>query len=330
MKKFTLLKLLSVAAILWLGSYGAQAQINDTLVVQVSPTLAVKVTADNLPELAESGTAIALLKQFQKDLEQLQPRIQNRSGYYITYKQNGYLTIDSLSPKQVFMLNDKEKINYNSNRCRLIPPDHEGCGTTDGEDILIYFEQLDQLTQSELVTAVAESLAKSSKPGRMAKNFYFESMDGQYKQANEEMTSNGHLDQIALTAGMGAALIKNTGMVNIGFSAVMGIGSRGRLKHRFMISDEMNYVFDNNTSFTINNFLSFGYAYNFSKNPDKPMWYGLEAGFLTNKNSNFFADDTYRLGFIVKPTEKVNIKSFLYFEDGFQKVYPGIGLSIDF
>jgi len=330
MKQITLLKILSAVTILWMCNYSAQAQINDTLVIQVSPTLAVKVTSDNLPRLAESGTAIVLIKQFQEDFEKLQPQVLGRSGYSIIYKQNDYLTIDSLSPKQLFMLNDKGKINYNSNRCRLIPPDPEGCGIAEGEDILIYFEQQDELTHPELVTAVEESLSKSSKPGRMAKNFYFESMDGQYKQANEEMTSNGHLDQIALTAGMGAALIKNTGMVNIGFSAVVGIGSRGRLKHRFMISDEMNYVFDNNTSFTINNFLSFGYAYNFSKNPDKPMWYGLEAGFLTNKNSNFFADDTYRLGFIVKPTEKVNIKPFLYFEDGFQKVYPGIGLSIDF
>lgn len=330
MKKFTFLKLLSVVAILSTTTVGAQAQINDTLIVQVSPSISVKVTSDNLRKLAESGTAIALIKQFQEDFEKLQPQIKGRSGYLITYKQNDFLTIDSISQKETFLLNDKGKINYNSSRCRLIPPDPEGCGITEGEDILIYFEQLDELTRPELIEAVEESLSKSSKPGRMAKNFYFESMDGQFKLANEETTANGHLDQIGLAAGMGAALIKNTGMVNIGFSAVLGIGSRGRLKHQFIISDEMNYVFDNNNSFTINNFLSFGYALNFSKNPDKPMWYGLEAGFLTNKNSNFFAEDTYRLGFIIKPVEKVNIKPFLYFEDNFQKVYPGIGLTIDF
>jgi hypothetical protein len=330
MKKITLLKNLSLVALLWITFYSAKAQINDTLVVQVSPTLAVKLTSDNLPELAESGTAIALIKQFQEDLARLQPQFSSKGGYEITYKQSAYLKVDSLSKTQVFVLNDKSKINYNSNRCRLIPPDPEGCGISDGEDILIYFAQLEELAQPKLIAVVEESLSRASKPERVAKNFYYAWQDDQLVLTHEQPTSNAHLDQIGLKAGMGAALIKNTGMVNIGFSAVVGIGSRGRLKHRFVISDEMNYVFDNNSSFTINNFLSFGYAMNFSKKPDKPAWYGLEAGFLTNKNSNFFANDTYRLGFIVNPVEKVNIKPFLYFEDGFKKVYPGIGLSFEF
>ena len=330
MKKFTLLKKLTLVALLWTTFYSAKAQINDTLVVQVSPTLAVKLTSDNLPELAESGTAIALIKQFQEDLARLQPQFPSNGRYVIKYKQSAYLEVDSVNKTQVFVLNDKSSINYNSNRCQLIPPDPEGCGISDGEDILIYFAQLEELSQPRLVEVVEKTLSQASKPERMAKNFYYTWHENQSVLMHEQTTSNAHLDQISLKAGMGAALIKNTGMVNIGFSAVVGIGSRGRLKHRFVISDEMNYVFDNNSSFTINNFLSFGYAMNFSKKTDKPVWYGLEAGFLTNKNSNFFANDTYRLGFIVNPVEKVNIKPYLYFEDGFKKVYPGIGLTFEF
>lgn len=332
MKNFTYLKLSAIVLILWGFSTTIQAQVNDTLVVEISPTMVVKISADNLKDLKKTDAAPQLIREFQKEWITIKSQVKRQSSYDITYRQDELIEVDSMNQKQLFSVKKDVPSGWlNKNRCTLLPlKDEQTQETENNLYVLIYFEQLEELEDSSMLKSITQALDQVSKPSRFTKNWYFKSDGEQLQLIKEEQTVTRHMDMIYLNAGIGAALIKNTGMVNIGFSAGINIGSRGRGLHRIFISDEMDYVFDNNSSFTINNFLGIGYAYNFSRNPEKEAWYGLEAGFLTNKNSNFFADDTYRLGFIVSPVEKVNIKPFLYFEDSFQKVYPGIGVTIDF
>lgn len=332
MKTITLFKVFTVIALACIINISAQAQVNDTVVVQVSPTLVIKVSASNLLNVRKTEVADSLIRQFQKEFSDVKSQIMPYEMYDITYLQNGFLKIDSLSGSQLFNANKQGLVkSTNNSRCRLLPKQNAQCGSTfDDLSIVIYFKDLNELDDPNIITAVNQSMAQVMKPARFSKNWFFNNEQGKTTLTREEITNTVHQDQIYLSAGMGAALIKNTGMVNIGFTAGISLGSRGRDKHRVFVTDEMNYVFSTNSSFTINNFLSMGYAHNFSRNADKPKWYGLEAGFLTNKKSNFFDDNTYRLGLIINPVEKVNIKPFLYFEDNFQKVYPGIGITIDF
>lgn len=334
MKKFTLFKIMILlTAALWL-TQNVQGQVNDTLVVKISSTLLIKVTDHNLPGLLENKQVDSLILQFQKEFSSIKSHIKKQNSYHLYWLQDNYLKVDSLTSRQIFTFENHALIQTPArNVCELSPlvasSVHEKQVST---KILIYFTNLNELTNPIITSYVDQALQKIRKPSRYAKNWYYDINDQEESFAREEITSTKCMDKIELSAGMGAALIKNTGMVNLDFTLGISLGSRSRIKHKIFLTDEMNYIFTTNSSFTINNFLSLGYSHNFSENPDKPRWYGLEAGFLTNKKTNFFdtKTDTYRIGLIVNPIMRIHVKPFLYFENDFQKVYPGIGFTFDF
>ncbi len=332
MKKSTSLKVLVLLIVVGISGFSATAQLYDTVIIQMSPTLQIKVSASNLPELQKMGTVAQLINQFQTEFAAIKNQIDNLPSYDIRYVQNDLMTIDSMKTKQVFVSSGNMLVKQaENNRCTLQEKKNEGCGETNNSlRVVIYFDNLNELSDTSIINAVSNSLVQVSKSGRFSKNWFFGIQDDKVTLDREEANYDRNHDQIALSAGMGGALIKNTGLVNISFVAGFMIGGRGYVKHKILVTDEMNYIFNSNSSFTINNFLSLGYAHNFSSNPNKPQWYGLEVGFLTNKKSNFFDGNTYRLGLIVNPVKSIQIKPNLYFEDNFQRVYPGIGVSFGF
>ena len=191
MKKFTLLKMMALLFAAILLNQNVQGQVNDTLVVNISPTLLVKVTDHNLPDLIENRQADSLILQFQSEFNSIKSDIKKQKSYHLYWLQDGYLRVDSLADMQVFTFEKQGLIQTPAdNVCelspRVVPSVLEKPGSL---KILIYFKNLEDLSNPMMATYVDQALQKVPKPTRFAKNHYFEIKDQQETFAREEITS---------------------------------------------------------------------------------------------------------------------------------------------
>jgi hypothetical protein len=91
------------------------------------------------------------------------------------------------------------------------------------------------------------------------------------------------------------------------------------------------YVFgDQSNHYAVNNFLNVGYARNFSNDKDKFKWQGIEIGFPIQKQGELFKDNIFRLGVKVGIGGAAYLSTYLYVNEGFKTVYPGLRVSIPF
>ena len=77
-------------------------------------------------------------------------------------------------------------------------------------------------------------------------------------------------------------------------------------------------------------FIDIGYKSNFAKNPEKEDWLGFSVGYLVNKKSNIFDENTWRFSTYRNLGKNIEIVSQLYFTENFSKAFPGIGLHLGF
>ena len=134
-------------------------------------------------------------------------------------------------------------------------------------------------------------------------------------------------DQIILSAGTSLENIK--GNWNGSFYARMTVqlGNKNLAKQAFSLGYEWMYDFSSGKE-NINHWVDLGYQRNFSKNPNKGDWYGLNLGYLAKQNGDLFEKDSFRLGIEKKVTENISIVPQIYFNDFFKNPYPGFKIKI--
>ncbi|MRT93122.1 hypothetical protein [Ancylomarina sp. 16SWW S1-10-2] len=135
-------------------------------------------------------------------------------------------------------------------------------------------------------------------------------------------------DMILINGGVTLENVK--GEWNGGFYAdmIFQMGSKLLYKQAFKVGYEWMYDFSSGKQ-NINHWVSLGYSRNFSLNPSKPDWYGLNIGYLAKGNGDLFKKDSFRLGVSYRIHNNVTLVPQMYFNDLFKNVTPGLKLRIN-
>ena len=150
----------------------------------------------------------------------------------------------------------------------------------------------------------------------------YECADGNVTKLDNRF--NSQLDQIELTAGAGAGLIKSTWVADLSFRIALGFNRKGVMSYVPYISSNLVFDFDTESNIHVNTFLNLGYQWNIDKQAEKPSYLGVELGYLIGKNGDLFGENTFKMGFNWSPVKGVFVSPQLYITDNFKTLYPGI------
>lgn len=202
---------------------------------------------------------------------------------------------------------------------------------------LIYFNSIDQLEELSEYSfdAVEKSIESEIKTktdwyiNRTTNTIWVKISDGNTSEILHRKTTTSYdTDQILLGAGAGLEYVKNNwnGSFNVNMSFVFGKKRVNR--HAIRFAYDWMYTFSSANEKHINQWLSTGYAHNFSKHPDHKKWFGVSLGYLIHSQGDLFEDNTFRLGMDRKIHKYVTLVPQIYFHDFFKEVYPGLKISI--
>jgi len=141
------------------------------------------------------------------------------------------------------------------------------------------------------------------------------------------------LDQLELSAGVGAGLIKNELVSGFNFRVGFAFAKKGIMKNKYFAEYEVLYDFSNTTAnrkFDTNGFLSLGYSRNFSLDPNKPRWYGISAGYLLDRGNDFFAKNTFKIAVHKQISNSITLQPELYINDFNKSGSPALRVQITF
>ena len=105
------------------------------------------------------------------------------------------------------------------------------------------------------------------------------------------------------------------------------LGNKSIAKQAFSLGYEWMYDFSSGKE-NINHWVSLGYARNFTNNPNKSSWFGLNLGYLAKRNGDLFEKDSFRLGIEKKIHKNVSIVPQFYFNGFLKDAYPGFKIKI--
>lgn len=135
-------------------------------------------------------------------------------------------------------------------------------------------------------------------------------------------------DMITLTGGMSLENIKGNWNGSFYADMTFQFGAKQLYKQAFKLGYEWMYDFSSGKQ-NINHWVSLGYSRNFSLNPTKPEWYGLNLGYLAKGNGDLFKKDAFRLGVSHRIHDNVTLVPQMYFDGFFKNVTPGLKLRIN-
>ncbi len=139
------------------------------------------------------------------------------------------------------------------------------------------------------------------------------------------------LDMLILEAGVGAGVIKNQWANDINFRVGFGFANKGLQRNLYYAEFKMYYDFsDTDNFFSINSFVSLGWEHNFSSNFEKEKWVGVSLGYLVDRKTDFFKENTWKLALRKRINPTVSVSPELYFNGFFNNVYPGVQIGINF
>ena len=243
------------------------------------------------------------------------------------------LTKDELSNEYLLPANLNSDNTINFQKLNVL--------TKDGTKINCYFEKFDDLMsflENDWENKIGALSTKINKKAtgyeRKAVSVLYKENDGVIQEINK--TSNpkvNNLDQLQLAASAGINLFKNRLLPSFKLHLGLVFSQKGIYKHHYFVEYELMYDFaseNNQLLGRTGHFIDFGYMYNFSKSQDKADWYGVSAGYLVHKKSELFDDHTWRISVYRNITKNIQLIPQIYFPNDFSKVFPGIGLNVNF
>jgi len=144
---------------------------------------------------------------------------------------------------------------------------------------------------------------------------------------HQNNTLSANNDMIILTAGTSLENVKGNWNGSFYTKMTIQLGNKSLAKQAFSLGYEWMYDFSSGKE-NINHWVDLGYQRNFSKNPNKGNWYGLNLGYLAKRNGDLFEKDSFRLGIEKKINENISIVPQIYFNDFFKDAYPGFKIKI--
>lgn len=322
--------------------FGQMKSLNfDTLAVEITGKVTVKIANYQTGWLKDIDGFKTIIDSLKAKIELINDDIPKEMNFKLTYKIRTNEIIIERNPDLIIYKFNNSVSKSKINECVIIAPEY---------DIYINFDNLNDLLAVDIQHCVnLASIHKYVSFGNYAKK----TDDGiawtnTCKCENDSVIFirekshwNGYKSHLGIMIGAGAGIIGNNLINDFGFSIGRYGTHKGILRTHTYISYNIHYMLNQNNSFQTNGFINLGYRYNFSKRLDNFNWIGCEAGFLINSSGDFFTTPTFRLGTLIdlkpfklgmlsKPKYNITISPQIYFEDGFNKIYPGLRLGVDF
>lgn len=140
---------------------------------------------------------------------------------------------------------------------------------------------------------------------------------------------NHEWDQLELSIGAGAGLVKNTWMPDLTLGLNFIFNKKGTIRGPYITSN-MLFDFTTEGKMNMNTFLNLGYRWTMNKQEDKYNTMGVELGYLIARQGEIFGENTFKLGLNWTPARHVTVTPHLYFTDNFGQLFPGVRIGFGF
>jgi hypothetical protein len=246
----------------------------------------------------------------------MMPGIENQlasgSADLVKYSGGSSLTVEPGDPKVFYLIKDGELSNTGFRDRAII--------SGEGFTIFITTSDLSKIVDLSLANCLEKAIAILPGKRNWSSSLSYECTNGNVKALEVRFND---LDQIELTAGAGAGLVKSTWVADLSFRIAVGFNRKGVLRSPY-ISSNLVFDFDTESNINVNTFLNLGYQWNIDKYAEKPRLLGVELGYLISKHGDLFGENTFKMGFNWSPVKGVYVSPQLYITDNFKTMFPGI------
>lgn len=298
----------------------AQQYLPDSLHIRIDNKMEVMISSYGYKDLWTS---------IKPDLVSLQsivssnPEFEKYSSCSIEFVPEQSFSINQSSPEEIIRINGETQIKYSfSNKCKI---------SSSKYFMQIRFNDFNDLIQESIIKQIEQAIDSCYAINARYAGIYDYSFNGeQLIENNVSRSKYGQMDALLLKGGVGVGLIKNQPITDISAVIALSFSKKGLSRHEFYLSDNLIYNFDSDQKLYTNNFLNLGYRINVSQNKKSPNWIGIEAGYLLNRNGDFFEKNTFRLGFNWELGKSIAVSPQLYFSGNSSKLYPGLRVGFGF
>jgi hypothetical protein len=286
--------------------------IGDSVIIYVDHRVEIKVAVPDYIDLKSSNDATTVLKVFQSMLPGIENQLASGSADLVKYSGGSSLTVEPGDPKVFYLIKDGELSNTGFRDRAII--------SGEGFTIFITTSDLSKIVDLSLANCLEKAIVILPGKRNWSSSLSYECTNGNVKELEVRFND---LDQIELTAGAGAGLVKSTWVADLSFRIAIGFNRKGVLRSPY-ISSNLVFDFDTESNINVNTFLNLGYQWNIDKYAEKPRLLGVELGYLISKHGNLFGENTFKMSFNWSPVKGVYVSPQLYITDNFKTMYPGI------
>lgn len=309
--KVTMKQLCLILALL-IPTLGLGQLIGDSVIVYVDNRVEVKVAVPDYIDLKSSNDAVSALKVFQSMLPGIENQLSSGTADLVKYSGGNSLTLEPGDPKIIYLIKEGE-LNNTGFRDRAILGG-------EGFTIFITTSDLSKIADLSLANCLEKAIAILPRKRNWSSSLSYECTNGNIKELEVRFND---LDQIELTAGAGAGLVRSTWVADFSFRIAIGFNRKGVLRSPY-ISSNLVFDFDTESNINVNTFLNIGYQWNMDKQAEKPKLLSFDLGYLIVKNGDLFGKNTFKMGFNWSPLKGITVSPQLYITDNFKTMYPGI------
>lgn len=245
-------------------------------------------------------------------------KIAVNESFIIDYLPQNKLSVQPADKaEKIIFEGNKLRANVYKNQCRINSSKYKAD---------IRFNDIESLIDTSNLNYIMKIFNSLPSKNRHAYSYHFTINKGEINPLKHMDHKNGDMDFIMLEFGAGTGIVKNQLITDLSAKFALQFNKKGYWKNQFYVSNNLLYMFDNNDKIQLNHFLK----NNFSSDPKKTNWIGVELGYLTNRNGDFFGKNTFKLSVNWDIGRYMSISPGLYMTDNFTKFYPGIRLGVGF
>lgn len=289
--------------------------IKDSIHIELTKQVSVDILCQEYATLQTNSDLWLLIEHFQKTIKNVPKDNFKNNHIKITYSNGTSLKIEDKTPDNVFVISSDSSITKQPpNECLLYGQDLE---------LYIHFDNLADISNPPFIEQLKQALAKLPSKNRFTNILDIKPAGNEYALKNTDY--NGSLDMLSLSAGIGTNLIKDKWALDVTGTIGLGISQKGTIRHSFYVSDNLFYIFNNEGNRSLNNFVNLGYRINTKWRQNDEDWLGIEVGYLTNREGDFFGENTFRVALKGDINKNISISPQFYF--GKDNNFPGIRIS---
>lgn len=317
MKKICIALILSALSVV-----GFAQQIKDSVIIYIDNRLEINLILEDYQLLKDSNNVAELLAKFQSHIPSIKDELQAERAEIVNFKAGKELSIEEDQAKSIFLI-DGDQIKNTGIRDRAII--HTSVGT-----LYIIAQDLSKVEDLSLMDCFQKVKDLLPEKSRASKTLFFQCIDGTVTAIKEKERVNSYGDYIELGIGTGANLIKNQLVGDISFKLDFTFNKKGAASFSSYLSTNLFYDFPTNESMNINMFTNLGYSWNRASKDEEDRIFGIEFGYLTSREGEFFEKNTFRFALNASLAKGIRVNPQLFMSDGFKKFYPGIRIGFGF